>query len=121
MICSKDIGRYTPGEELSTLSDYRARFALYRTDQGLINAHLAAPWITVWDDHEVADNSWKVRVDLTSIILQSLTSDLVCRVVRLTPTILGQLAATSVLLMFASRNGKRRLLELITSGYLSGR
>lgn len=56
----KNIGRYVPGKEEATLSDYRKHMALYRTDEGLTNAHMAGPWITVWDDHDVADNSWKV-------------------------------------------------------------
>ncbi|KIJ34147.1 hypothetical protein M422DRAFT_263800 [Sphaerobolus stellatus SS14] len=53
------IGRAVLGRELATIHDYRQRLNQYRTDVGLVNAHLAGPWITVWDDHEVADNSWK--------------------------------------------------------------
>jgi alkaline phosphatase D len=32
-------------------------YALYRTDPDLQQAHAAAPWAPVWDDHEV-DNDW---------------------------------------------------------------
>ena len=39
-----------------TLSDYRDRYALYRTDEQLQAAHRACPWIVTWDDHEVQDN-----------------------------------------------------------------
>ncbi|KAF9567511.1 hypothetical protein CPC08DRAFT_626796 [Agrocybe pediades] len=54
------IGRKTLGRELATIQDYRLRLNQYRTDQSLVTAHQNAPWITVWwDDHEVADNSWK--------------------------------------------------------------
>ncbi|GJE95207.1 alkaline phosphatase D family protein [Phanerochaete sordida] len=55
------IGRKVEGRELATVFDYRQRLGQYRTDPGLIDAHLAGPWITVWvcDDHEVADQSWK--------------------------------------------------------------
>ncbi|KAI0797673.1 PhoD-like phosphatase-domain-containing protein [Abortiporus biennis] len=53
------IGRQVLGRELATLADYRQRLNQYRTDVGLIAAHEAGPWITVWDDHEVADQSWK--------------------------------------------------------------
>jgi len=53
------IGRDVDGRELATIHDYRQRFAQYRTDASLLAAHLNAPWITVWDDHEVADNAWK--------------------------------------------------------------
>jgi alkaline phosphatase D len=39
-----------------TLDDYRARHALYRTDHDLANAHAAAPWLLIWDDHDVAND-----------------------------------------------------------------
>ncbi len=40
-----------------TLTDYRARYALYRSDPDLQAAHAACPWIVTWDDHEV-DNDY---------------------------------------------------------------
>jgi alkaline phosphatase D len=40
-----------------TLDDYRARYALYRSDPDLQAAHAACPWIVTWDDHEV-DNDY---------------------------------------------------------------
>jgi alkaline phosphatase D len=42
---------------IRTLDDYRARYALYRSDPALQAAHAACPWILVWDDHEV-DNDY---------------------------------------------------------------
>ncbi len=42
--------------ESFTLADYRARYAQYKTDPDLQAAHLAAPWIVTWDDHEVAND-----------------------------------------------------------------
>ncbi|KAH9946357.1 PhoD-like phosphatase-domain-containing protein [Epithele typhae] len=53
------IGRKTLGRELATIFDYRQRLNQYRTDSGLVAAHQKGPWISVWDDHEVADQSWK--------------------------------------------------------------
>ncbi|KAJ3161113.1 hypothetical protein HDU86_007735 [Geranomyces michiganensis] len=47
-----------PNKELATLADYRTRHAQYKTDVDLQSAHLVHPWVTVWDDHEFADNSW---------------------------------------------------------------
>jgi alkaline phosphatase D len=41
----------------TTLADYRARYAQYKTDPLLQAAHAAAPWALVWDDHEV-DNDY---------------------------------------------------------------
>lgn len=40
-----------------TLDDYRARYALYKSDPALQAAHAAAPWIVIRDDHEV-DNDY---------------------------------------------------------------
>ena len=44
------------GAELSALSDYRNRYALYRLDPDLQKAHALFPWIVTWDDHEVDNN-----------------------------------------------------------------
>ncbi|KAF4624414.1 hypothetical protein G7Y89_g13759 [Cudoniella acicularis] len=40
-------------------SNYRKRLATYRTDLDLLLSHQKFPWIPVWDDHEVADNTWR--------------------------------------------------------------
>ncbi|KNC99591.1 uncharacterized protein SPPG_04978 [Spizellomyces punctatus DAOM BR117] len=54
------IGRIPqPDKDIVTLSDYRTRHAQYKTDPDLQLAHQNVPWITVWDDHEFADNAWK--------------------------------------------------------------
>lgn len=45
-----------------TLADYRARYAQYKTDPQLQAIHARAPWITIWDDHEV-DNDYAGDVD----------------------------------------------------------
>ncbi len=42
--------------QLSTLSDYRARYAQYKSDPALQAAHAAFSWIVTWDDHEVENN-----------------------------------------------------------------
>lgn len=42
--------------EAVTLEDYRARYALYKSDPALQVAHAMAPWILTWDDHEVSNN-----------------------------------------------------------------
>ena len=47
-----------PAGKAITLADYRARHALYKTDPDLQAAHARAPWICVWDDHEVANDCW---------------------------------------------------------------
>ena len=44
------------GGELVSLRDYRNRYALYRTDSDLQNAHAACPWVVTWDDHEFDNN-----------------------------------------------------------------
>jgi alkaline phosphatase D len=47
-----------PAHEILSLADYRARHSLYKRDTDLQAAHARAAWICVWDDHEVADDSW---------------------------------------------------------------
>ncbi|MCO4761233.1 MAG: alkaline phosphatase D family protein [Myxococcales bacterium] len=46
-------------KETITLSDYRIRYAHYRSDKDLQEAHRQHPFICVWDDHETANNSYK--------------------------------------------------------------
>src|ERR1043166_3651508 len=47
-----------PEKEAITLSDYRARYATYRSDVDLQEAHRQHPFIVVWDDHELANDAW---------------------------------------------------------------
>ncbi|ROP43822.1 alkaline phosphatase D family protein [Pseudokineococcus lusitanus] len=49
------------GPETTTLAGYRQRHAQYKTDPDLQAAHAVAPWVVVWDDHEV-DNNWADEV-----------------------------------------------------------
>ncbi|WP_245740130.1 alkaline phosphatase D family protein [Nonomuraea maritima] len=49
------------GPETQTLAGYRQRHAQYKADPDLQAAHAAAPWLVVWDDHEV-DNNWADEV-----------------------------------------------------------
>ena len=44
------------GGECLTLADYRERHAQYKGDALLQRAHRHAPWIVVWDDHEVQND-----------------------------------------------------------------
>ncbi|KAJ9502776.1 hypothetical protein H2202_001898 [Exophiala xenobiotica] len=56
----QSIGRVPlPDREIYTLYDYRKRYATYRTDLDLLASHQNFPWIPVWDDHEVADNTYR--------------------------------------------------------------
>ncbi|WWD05918.1 hypothetical protein V865_004003 [Kwoniella europaea PYCC6329] len=56
----RDIGRVPePNRELFLLEDYRTRYKQYRSDPDLQALHASHAWQLVWDDHEVADNSWK--------------------------------------------------------------
>ncbi len=48
-----------PLVEVLTLTHYRARYAKYRTDTALQLAHQKKPFICVWDDHELANDTWK--------------------------------------------------------------
>ena len=47
----------TPGGGwVRTLEDYRARYALYKTDSDLQAMHASCPWLMTWDDHEVQND-----------------------------------------------------------------
>jgi len=48
----------TPSNDIVSLDDYRTRYAQYRTDPNLQVLHASMPWITVWDDHEFANNAF---------------------------------------------------------------
>ncbi len=64
--------RLHQGPMTRTLEDYRARYAQYKSDPALQAAHAIAPWLVVWDDHEIendyandtqqtADPDWRWR------------------------------------------------------------
>ena len=48
-----------PANETVTLDDYRTRYAWYRADPDLAEMHRMFPIISIVDDHEVANNSWR--------------------------------------------------------------
>jgi alkaline phosphatase D len=48
-----------PEHEIVSLEDYRMRYGLYRSDADLQAVHQAHPFICVWDDHEIANNTWQ--------------------------------------------------------------
>ena len=48
----------SPTNDIVSLSDYRTRYALYRSDPNLQALHAKMPWITVWDDHEFTNNAY---------------------------------------------------------------
>ncbi len=45
--------------EIIHLDDYRKRYALYRLDPDLQAAHQRHPFIVIWDDHELANDTWE--------------------------------------------------------------
>jgi alkaline phosphatase D len=54
-----ELGRQVePSNEILSIEDYRMRYGLYRTDADLQAVHASHPFITVWDDHELANDSW---------------------------------------------------------------
>ncbi len=50
--------RSDPPTELLSLDDYRRRYRQYRQDPNLQEAHRQHPFITTWDDHEFANDSY---------------------------------------------------------------
>ncbi len=56
---AKKTGRIVePPHEIRTLADYRARHAQVKRDPDMQAAHARAPFICVWDDHEIANDDW---------------------------------------------------------------
>jgi alkaline phosphatase D len=51
------VRQHESNDEPYSLVDYRNRYALYRSDTNLQDAHAAFAWIVTLDDHEV-DNNW---------------------------------------------------------------
>lgn len=47
-----------PPRDTVTLADYRLRYAQWRRDPALQDAHARAPWACMWDDHEIANDDW---------------------------------------------------------------
>ncbi|HQV77387.1 MAG TPA: alkaline phosphatase D family protein [Chitinophagales bacterium] len=52
-----------PLHEIIKLADYRQRYSSYRLDPALMKLHQQFPFITVWDDHETANNSYSDGAD----------------------------------------------------------
>ena len=56
---AEEMGRLLdPPHEIVSLSDYRRRYALYRSDEDLQAVHRKFAFICAWDDHEFANNSY---------------------------------------------------------------
>ncbi len=54
-----DVRTYDPSHEILNLDDYRRRHAHYKKDADLQAIHKVYPFITIWDDHETANDSYK--------------------------------------------------------------
>jgi len=50
---------HNPPKEITTLSDYRTRYGQYRSDPDLQKLHARHPFITIYDDHEIANDWWR--------------------------------------------------------------
>ncbi|MEO6032535.1 MAG: alkaline phosphatase D family protein [Burkholderiaceae bacterium] len=53
---SKSLRTTESSTKVRTLEQYRARYALHKSDPALQAAHAAVPWLLVWDDHEVGND-----------------------------------------------------------------
>lgn len=48
-----------PAGEAIRREDYWARYRSYRSDPDLQALHAQAPSVTIWDDHEIANDTWR--------------------------------------------------------------
>lgn len=61
---TEELGRKVdPKGEVIAIDDYRRRYALYRSDPDLQAVHAAHPFICVWDDHEIANDTWRTGAE----------------------------------------------------------
>ena len=51
------IRSHIPANYLTTLKDYRTRYAQHRLDPQLMECHRLHPFIAIWDDHEISNNA----------------------------------------------------------------
>lgn len=51
--------QWLPANEIVSLADYRQRYSTYHLDDDLRKLHQQFPFITIWDDHESANDAWK--------------------------------------------------------------
>ena len=50
---------HEPPHTAVSLDDYRTRIAQVRADADAQSLHMRHPMVTVWDDHDLADNAWR--------------------------------------------------------------
>lgn len=55
----KTVRTAEPQHECLTLADYRIRHGHYKLEPNLQLLHAAHPMVAVWDDHEIANDTWK--------------------------------------------------------------
>lgn len=48
-----------PPTEMVTLADYRMRHAQYKRDADSQAVHRQHPFVAIWDDHEITNDTWK--------------------------------------------------------------
>jgi alkaline phosphatase D len=51
--------RHEPDHVCVTLDDYDRRYAQIRREPAVLALHARHPMVTMWDDHDVADNAWR--------------------------------------------------------------
>jgi alkaline phosphatase D len=51
--------KHIPAHEIVSLSDYRSRYAQYHLDPDLQEMRRRVPLVSVWDDHEIANDAWR--------------------------------------------------------------
>jgi alkaline phosphatase D len=69
---SRDV-RPTTGDWVLTLDDYRARYALHKSDPHLQAMHAECPWILTWDDHEVQNDYAELHAGFSGAPVQNFT------------------------------------------------
>jgi alkaline phosphatase D len=71
--------RTPPGGWVTTLDDYRQRYALHKGDADLQAMHAACPWLVTWDDHEVQNDYAGLQAGYTNAAEPALADNFAAR------------------------------------------
>jgi alkaline phosphatase D len=86
--------RVPTGGVVRSLSDYRQRYALYKSDPDLQAMHAACPWLVTWDDHEVENDYFGLDTDAAFLSRRAAAYQAFYEHMPLRPRVLPQVLAS---------------------------
>jgi alkaline phosphatase D len=86
--------RNPSGGVARSLSDYRQRYALYKSDPALQAMHAACPWLVTWDDHEVENDYFGLNTESSFLTRRAAAYQAFYEHMPLRPQVLPQVLAS---------------------------